>query len=155
MTKVNLDKLQATTNGNIETIIAEKDLGNGMLITLGEAVDTNREAIKAVAPDTTKELLLVAHPEVKYSENEPDELDYTSKAGKPTRAYHLTVGDKFQAEVALFTAPPAKGDIVSGDTATFGYKTAVGTEQTKFLVERLTTFDFDARPMALLRVLSV
>lgn len=153
MTKVNLDKLQATTNGNIETIIAEVDLGNGTLITLGEAVEGNREAIKAIAPDTTKELLLVAHPEVKYSENDPDELDYTSKAGKATRAYHLTVGDKFQVERSLFTAPPTKGDIVTADPATFGY--AAGSGQTTFLVERLTTFDFDAREMALLRVLTV
>lgn len=156
MTKVNLDKLQATTNGNIETIIAEVDLGNGTLITLGDAVVGNREAIKAIAPDVAKELLLVAHPEVKYSENDPDELDYTTKAGKATRAYHFTVGDKVQVEQSLFDAVPVANDIVTGNPATFGYtKTGADTAQTKFLVERLTTFDFDARPMALLRVLSV
>ena len=36
-----------------------------------------------------------------------------------------------------------------------GYAVAAGTEKTTFVVERLTSFDFDARPMALLRVLSV
>lgn len=155
MTKVNLDKLQATDNGNIETIIADVDLPNGVLITLGDAVTGNREAITAVAPDTTKELLLVAAPEVNKNPYVLDELDYTSPANKVTRAYHLTVGDKFQVERALFTAPPTVNDIVTGDPATMGYTVAAGTEKTTFVVERLTSFDFDARPMALLRVLSV
>ena len=60
MTKVNLDKLQATDNGNIETIIADVDLPNGVLITLGDAVTGNREAVTAVAPDTTKERIITS-----------------------------------------------------------------------------------------------
>lgn len=155
MAKANLDKLQATTNGNIETVIAEVDLPNGSLISLGEAFDDNREAVKAIAPDTTKELLLVVHPEVDYNDRVLDELDHTTPAGKATRAYHLTVGDKFQVEQSLFAATPAKGDIVSGNAGNYGYTTAAGTEQTTFIVERLTKFGWDSRDMALLRVLSV
>lgn len=157
MTKANLDKLQATTNGNIETVICESDLPNGSLISLGEALeDVGREVVKAIAPDVTKELLLVVHPEVKYDRAlRHDELDYVSPKGKATRAYHLTVGDKFQVEQVLFAATPVKDQVVTGNPATFGYAVAGGTEQTTFLVERLTTFGYDKRPMALLRVLSV
>jgi len=154
MAKVNLDKLQATDNGNIETVVAEVALPNGSLIALGEAIEDNREALKAIAPTATEELLLVARPEVQYDNRRVDELDFTTPAGLETRAYHLTVGDKFQVEQALFTATPAKNDIVTGDTATYGYKTAGGTERTTFKVERLTKFGWDKRDMALLRVIT-
>ena len=135
MAKVNLDKLQAVSNGNIESVISNSDLQNGALIALGDA-----------------ELLLVAAPEVKYDES-LDQLDITTKAGKAVRAYHLTVGDKFQVEQMLFDAVPAKGDVVTGN-ATYGYKADAGS-RTTFVVEELTKFGFDQRPMALLRVLTV
>jgi len=158
MTKVNLDKLQATDNGNIETIIATVDLPNGVLIALDEAVEGNREAIKAVAPVLDQEMLLVAAVE---RQNNPfeyvlDALDYTSPKDKETRAYHLTIGDKFQVEQSLFDVAPVAKDVVTGNPATMGYtKTGADTAKTTFVVERLTKFDFDARPMALLRVLTV
>jgi len=156
MAKANLDKLQATTNGNIESVIATVDLPNGSLISLGDASSVGREVVEAIAPDNAKELLLVVHPEVKYNQFDRwDELDYTSPAGKATRAYHLTVGDKFQVEQTLFEVAPNAGEIFSGNASNYGYATATGTEQTKFVVERLTTFGYDKRPMALLRVLSV
>ena len=152
MAKVNLDKLQATSNGNIESVISNTDLHNGALIALGEAVSGERELVNAVAPADDAELLLVAAPEVKYDES-LDQLDIITKAGKAVRAYHLTVGDKFQAEQMLFDAVPAKGDIVTGN-ATFGYK-ANTAGRTTFVVEALTKFGHDQRPMALLRVLTV
>lgn len=156
MAKANLDKLQATTNGNIESVMADVDLPNGSTVSLGDAItDRGGELVKAIAPDPTKEVLLVVHPEVKYNQQDRfDELDYTSPKGKATRAYHLTVGDKFQVERALVVGgAPAVNDILVGDAATYGY--AVGTGQTTFLVERLTHFGYDKRPMVLLRVLSV
>lgn len=160
MTKANLDKLQATTNGNIESVIAEVDLPNGSVISLGEAyvapMGLDREVVKAIAPDVTKELLLVVHPEVKYDARDRwDELDYVTPKGKVTRAYHLTVGDKFQVEQVLFAATPAVNEVITGNPATYGYAVAGGTEQTTFIVERLTKFGHDRRDMALLRVLSV
>lgn len=156
MTKVNLDKLQATDNGNIETVVGTVDLPNGALIALGEAIEDNREALEAVAPSATEELLLVAHPEVKYNQQDRhDELDYVTPAGKHTRAYHLTVGDKYQAEQVLFSVTPAKNDMVTGDPATYGYMASAGTERTTLKVERLTKFGWDKRDMALLRVVTV
>lgn len=150
MTKVNLDKLQAVSNGNIESVVGSGDLGNGALVALGARVAGERELMNAVAPADTEELLLVAAPEVKADES-LDQLDITTKAGKPVRAYHLTVGDKFQAEQMLFDAVPAVGDVVTGN-ATYGYK-ANTAGRTTFEVEELTTFG--GRPMALLRVLTV
>ena len=152
MTKVNLDKLQAKSNGNIESVVAEAALKNGALIALGDAVEGERELVAAVAPADTAELLLVAAPEVKADES-LDQLDIETDAGKPVRAYHLTEGDKFQVELSLFAATPAKGDVVTG-AANYGYKANV-SGRTTFEVEQLTTFGFDKRPMALLRVLTV
>lgn len=152
MAKVNLDKLQAKSNGNIESVVGLVDLHNGSLIALNGLVAGEFELMDAAVPANTKELLLVAAPEVKPDES-LDQLDVLTKAGKPVRAYHLTVGDKFQVELSLFNAAPAVGAIVTGGAA---YKYIVNVDsRTTFVVEALTTFGFDARPMALLRVLTV
>lgn len=152
MTKVILGKLQAKSNGNIESVVSTQALKNGALVALGDAID--HEKVNATAPAADKELLLVAAPEVKYDET-LDQLDIETPAGTPVRAYHLTEGDKFEVEVALFAAAPAVNDIVTGN-ATHGYA-VVGAEgaKTTFVVEALTTKFHDARPMARLRVLTV
>lgn len=150
MTKVNLDKLQAKSNGNIETVIAGTELGNGALVALGER--KGREAMEAVAPSNTAELLLVAAPEVQYDETK-DQLDTTTPAGKEVRAYHLTEGDLFQVEKALFDAPASVGDVVTGN-ADYGY-TANVDSRTTFKVDAETKFGHDRRDMYLLRVLTV
>lgn len=149
MTKVNLGKLQAKSNGNIESVVGAVALKNGTLVALGTAID--HEKVNAVAPTDTAELLLVAAPEVKYDETQ-DQLDIETSAGTPVRAFHLTEGDKFEVEVALFATAPEANDVVTGN-ATYGYKEAVGTEKTKFVVEALTTRY--NRAMARLRVLTV
>ena len=152
MTKVNLDKLQAKSNGNIESVVASVEMKNGALIALGTQVAGERELLNVLAPAKDKELLLVAVPEVKYDES-LDQLDMSIQAGKPMRAFHLTVGDKFQVERSLFAAAPKVGDIVTGN-ATYGYAVNVDS-RTTFIVEELTKFDYDQREMALLRVLTV
>ncbi|WP_144509960.1 hypothetical protein [Bacillus sp. FJAT-22090] len=152
MTKVNLDKLQAKSNGNIESVVGTVSLNNGALVALGTAVAGERELVNAVAPTDTAELLLVAAPEVKPNQS-LDQLDYATPAGKAVRAYHLTEGDKFQVEQSLFDAVPNEGDVVTGN-ATYGYKVNADS-RTTFVVERLTKFGYDQRPMALLRVLTV
>lgn len=156
MAKLNLDKMKAERGvGSIETVIATVDLDNGALVSLGEAIAGNREAMEAIAPDPEKEHLLISRPEVDYNEfNKPDELDVVTLAGRPVRALHIYVGDKYQAEQALFVAPPAVGDIVTGDAGTYGYKVATGTEPTRLKVERLTKFGWDRRDMALLRAVA-
>lgn len=157
MAKANLDKVQASYNGNIETVVASVDLPNGSLVALGEAFGTtfgqDREAMVAVAPSATEELLLVVAPEVEYdNKTNWDELDRINKKDLPVRAYHLVKGDKFQVELSLFDAAPAQDDVVTG-APNYGYTAAAGAEITKFKVERLTKFGYDKRDMALLRVL--
>lgn len=154
MAKVNLDKIQSKNYGNIESVVATVELHNGALVALNGSLNgVERELKEAVAPSAEAELLLIAAPEVKYNES-LDQLDFSTPAGKPVRAYHLTEGDYFQVEQSLFEATPAQGNIVTG-SATYGYKVAGGTERTKFVVDELTTFGWDARPMALLRVVSI
>ena len=152
MAKVNLDKLQATSNGNIESVTHNAALENGAVVALGGLKAGHRDVMEVKTPANTDELLLVATPEVQYDETK-DQLDYTNAADSVARAYHLTVGDKFQVEQALFGATPSVGDIVTGN-ATFGYETNVDS-RTTFVVEALTKFGFDRRDMALLRVLTV
>lgn len=155
MAKLNLDKMKAERGvGSIETVIATVALENGALVSLGDAVQGNREALEAIAPDPEKEHLLIARPEVKYNQFDKwDELDITTEAGTPVRALHIYSGDKYQAEQKLFVATPAVNDIVTGDAATYGYKVATGTEPTLLKVERLTKFGWDRRDMALLRAI--
>lgn len=155
MAKANLDKLQAKSNGNIQTVVATVALPNGSVVALGDMVAGEREQFAAVAPAAAAELLLVVAPEVKADES-LDQLDITTAIGKPVRAYHLAKGDMFQVERSLFDVAPTKGAIVTG-SATYGYKAynATTPEKTTFKVEELTTFGHDARPMALLRVLTV
>lgn len=153
MAKVNLDKLQATSNGNIENVVVGTTaLHNGALVALGAKVTGQFDQLAVAAPTSAAELLLVAAPEVKYAENAPDELDILNETGKVVRAYHLTVGDKFKVEQSLFAATPVVGTVVTGN-ATFGY--AVGTGRTTFMVEEIGTYWADARPTATLRVLTV
>ncbi|WP_341323372.1 hypothetical protein NSQ62_07830 [Solibacillus sp. FSL H8-0523] len=152
MTKVNLDKLQAKSNGNIESVLVANGLLNGSLVALGTPVAGERELMNAVAPAKDKELLLVAVPEVKADES-LDQLDIFIQSGEAARAYHLTVGDKFQVERSMFTAAPVVGAVVTGN-ADYGYSVNVDS-RTTFVVEALTKFDYDQRDMALLRVLTV
>jgi hypothetical protein len=132
--KVNLDKINASAHGNIESVVADVALENGALISLGERVDGERELMNAVAPAADAEVLLVAAPEMKYEEN-VDRLDMATPAGEPARAYHLVKGDIFRVEVELFDAEPAKGDIVTA-SADYGYTaTGADTAATRFQVE--------------------
>lgn len=152
MTKLNLDKISAKGDGNLVSVVSETEvLKNGALVSLGDLKDGERELFDAVVPNDALELLLVAAPEVTYADD-TNNLDFETPVGQPVRAYHLKRGDMFQVEQSLFTATPAKDDVVTGN-ATYGYKVAAGTEVTTFKVEALTKFGFDRRDMALLRVL--
>jgi len=152
MAKANLDKVSAKKHGNIETVVATVALPNGSLVALGDLVTGEREAFHAETPANGKELLLVVAPETKYDES-LDQLDYTTPAGQAVRAYHLTEGDLFQVELSLFAVAPTKGDIVTGGAAHKYVANVSG--KTTLKVEKLTTFGYDRRPMALLRVLTV
>ena len=155
MTKINLDKLQASKVGNIESIIADVVLPNGSLVAIDEAVTGERELQKVKTPALADEVLLVASVEMHYDTLYADQLDYTLPIGETGRAYHLTIGDKFQVEQTMFAATPNKGDIVEVNPATLGYTAVTTGARVTFLVEALTLFGYAKTPMARLRVLTV
>src|SRR6185312_2280746 len=123
MTKVNLDKIQASGYGNIESVQSETvTLPNGVLISVAGLVTGEREIRVVEAPADDKELLLVATSEVQHNVD-TDNLDFEAPIGYVARAFHLTAGDMVQVEQSLFVATPAVGDIVTGD-ANYKYKVA-------------------------------
>lgn len=91
---VRLDKLQAVYSGNISSVKSATQIDNGRVVITGSLVAGQRELFNAATPTAvaTDEVLLVASPEVTYEAGDGI-LNFTNKAGKPARAYHLTVGD--------------------------------------------------------------
>lgn len=92
---VRLDKVQATYNGNLESVITNVDLKNGAVITIGGLVDGHREAVIGATPtDVAIDMpLLVASPEIVYDSNKHNIHDFINVKGKPLRAYYYTLGD--------------------------------------------------------------
>ncbi len=111
---VNLDKLQASAVGNIESVVHTVDMTNGLFFNLGglKAGETELREVSAVSESTIEsdEVLLHATPEVVYSSEKDDIVDFVVKAGKAGRAYHLTVGDIVTLTSDLFTATPTVGE---------------------------------------------
>jgi hypothetical protein len=96
---IRLDKVQSVYVGNIESVqYDDADLPQGSAVNLGALVTGSREIYTAGQPATatlgTAEVLLVASPEVMYEAGKALG-DFTNKAKKPCRAYHLTEGDVF------------------------------------------------------------
>lgn len=93
---VKLDRVKAVYSGNIESVQYALDMENGSFITLGALVSGSSELYTAATPATatltTEEVLLVASPEVIYTPGATLK-DFTNLAGKPARAFHLSVGD--------------------------------------------------------------
>lgn len=154
MAKVNLDKIQASKVGTIESVVHTADLENGAPIALGAKVAGERELVEVAAPTPDAEVLLVASPEVNNRLTHGwDGIDYVNKAGQPARAYHLTEGDLFQVEKKLVDGDVAEGDILEA-TADFLYaKVETPSAKTQFRVEQLTKLGFDSRDAVLLRVI--
>lgn len=118
---VNLDKVLASYNGNIESVVHTADLDNGSFIHLGALVDGERELRQVVIPSTTsitsEELLMVASPEVMY-ESGKSLKDFYNPANKPARAYHLSVGDIITLSDDAFTGATVLNQYVIPANAT-------------------------------------
>lgn len=116
---VNLDKIAALQNGNIESVVHTVDMDNGSLINLGGIADpSNPELKQVVVPSTatlgSEEVLLVHSPEVQGNMYLPGtELkDFYNPANKPARALHLTVGDIFTITSDGVDGTPAVGKYI-------------------------------------------
>ncbi|MDD4760743.1 MAG: hypothetical protein PHU66_08050 [Bacteroidaceae bacterium] len=95
---VRLDKINASTHGNIESVVHSANLENGMVCMLGSLVNGERELYNVAIPTNatiiTDEILLIASPEIMYDERLDRLRDFFISANKPARAYHFAVGDE-------------------------------------------------------------
>jgi hypothetical protein len=95
---VNLDKLQAKKNGNLESLQYTSDVPNGYVAHVGSLVSGTRNVFNAVLPTTASiantEVVLIASPEYNYLPGKSLE-DFINPAGLNMRAYHLHAGDIF------------------------------------------------------------
>ena len=111
------DKVLSSYNGNIESVLihdaeGEVSVPNGVFVTLDGLAGIGREVKKAVlAEDGTKDVLLVASPEVMY-ETGADIGEFENEAGEVARAFRLADGDVISLTVDLLAegAEPAVGD---------------------------------------------
>lgn len=94
------DKVLSSYNGNIESVLIhnaggteEVSVPNGVFVTLDGLAGIGREVKKAVlAEDATKDVLLVASPEVMY-ETGAEIGEFINEAGEVARAFRLADGD--------------------------------------------------------------
>lgn len=110
---VNLDKVQAGTVGNLESVQHDAELENGMFVVLGDLLDGEREVheVEAVT-DAEQELLLHASPEIRYSSLEQGLENFFLEAGRVGRAYHLTAGDTFTVTDNMIEGETVVGEYV-------------------------------------------
>ena len=114
------DKVLSSYNGNIESVLIhdaggteEVSVPNGVFVTLDGLAGIGREVKKAVlAEDATKDVLLVASPEVMY-ETGTDIGDFVNEAGKVARAFRLADGDVISLTEDLLAegSAPEVGDV--------------------------------------------
>ena len=117
------DKVLSSYNGNIESVLIhdaegteEVSVPNGVFVTLDGLAGIGREVKKAIlAEDATKDVLLVASPEVMY-EAGADIGDFINEAGQVARAFRLADGDVISLTEDLITGvteanKPEVGDV--------------------------------------------
>lgn len=111
---INLDKIQAKKNGNLESLKHTADVAQGSVAHVGALVTGSRDVHELVTPATatitTDEVVLIASPEYSYLPGKSLE-DFVNVTGTPMRAYHLTEGDVFTLS----------DDGIDGTTAVGGY----------------------------------
>lgn len=116
---VNLDKIHASYTGNIESVKWDGGiLQNSMPCILGGLATGESELYNilytgATGSLATTEVLLIAAPEVLYSDEKMDD-DFYIATGNACRAYHLTVGDIFTLSniASSITSTAATGDCI-------------------------------------------
>lgn len=118
---VRTDKLFGTDNraglvsvryqpGDVMTAIE-----NGNVVKLGALETGSREIYKGVEPaknDAIRDIVLVASPEVMYSERKRNLSDFQNEAGAIARGYRLHSGDIFSVTADALSAA---GDITVGN----------------------------------------
>lgn len=156
------DKLQATYNGNLESVRHNAEMKNGMLVHLGalEGGQLGREVRTVVVPDgtsiKTEEIIVVYTPEVLYDERLTMK-DFVIEADKVARGYHLAKGDIFTVDADLVTGTVAEGSILVPSGLNYAVSADDNVTEgslTVFEVIEATTLGFDERPAYAVQVKS-
>lgn len=154
-----MDKVQATYNGNLESVKMVAEQTNGVVVKLGGLVVGERELKNGVAvTDVAKdEVVLVSAPEVMYDARKYGLKDFVIPAGQAARAYHLVVGDIVTLTADLITGAPVVGKYVVPANGAFKLAAAadlIGGTRLAFEVIEATTLGADSEAAFALQVIS-
>lgn len=158
---VRLDKVQASYNGNIESVVHTANVDNGSICNLGDLVIGETElralATPATATLATEEVILIASPEINY-ETGKGLKDFTNVANKPMRGYHLTKGDivtiTYAGITCLANDIPVKGNhVIQADgSLKLTESAAIGATSFAGRIIDLTTLGYDSTPAAVIQI---
>jgi hypothetical protein len=158
MAIVRLDKMQASYNGNLESVVHNADLKNGSVIVLGDLVAGEREIKQVVVPTSVlagaESVLLVAAPEMDYDPRKQLK-DFVNPANEAVRAYHLTRGDIFTVTDDMIVGSSVVGQFASAD-AGFQVKASTTKPATRTVLKVIekTTLGFDGLAATAFQVIS-
>lgn len=158
MSLVRLDKIASAYNGNLESVVHNADMANGSFVMLGGLVAGERELRQVAVPTAieaaSKEVLLVASPELSYDALKKDD-EFVNKANKAARAYHLSAGDIFTVTDDMISGATAVGKFVEPiDGLKLGAADAAPSTRFAGIVLEKTTLGFDAQPATVIQVLN-
>lgn len=164
MAIVNLDKVQACYSGNLESMVFDTDVTNGVFAHIGGLkeglVSGDGEVVEAVVPTAesiaTQEVVLHASPEVNYDPRQAGLKHFKLKAGEIGRGYHLTPGDMITLTEDLIDGTPVVGEYVipqAGSMKLVASKDGAGTYFVAKVVEK-GVLGFDAQTAYTIRVVN-
>jgi hypothetical protein len=155
---VNLDKLQASKIGNLETLQHTADVPNGSVAHVGALVAGQRDVFSVVVPTTATitntEVVLIASPEVLYLPGKSLE-DFTNVAGTNMRAYHLHAGDVFTISDDGIDGATVEGQYVIPQNNSLRLAAAADLSGgTKFAAKviKKTTIGYNQKPATVVQV---
>jgi hypothetical protein len=155
---VNLDKLQAKKNGNLESLQHTADVPQGTVAHVGSLVAGTRDVFNVVVPSTasilTDEVVLIASPEYNYLPGKSLE-DFVNVTGLNMRAYHLHVGDTFTISDDGIDGTTVEGQFIIPQNASMKLKAAADlTGGTRFAAKviKKTTIGFTGKPATVVKV---
>lgn len=155
---VNLDKLQASKTGNLESLKHTADVPNGSVAHVGTLVAGERDLFNLVVPTTASiantEVVLIASPEVVYLPGKSLE-DFVNVTGIPMRAFHLHAGDVFTISDDGLDGTTVEGQYVIPQNNSLKLIAAVDlTGGTKFAAKviKKTTIGFTGKAASVVQV---
>lgn len=158
MAIVRLDKVQASYNGNLESVKHSADMSNGSVVNLGALVagetELHQVAVPATATLASEEVLLVASPELMYDSLKKGLADFTNKANVAARAYHLVAGDVFTVTDDMITGASVVGQYVSPQNGSLLLAASAGLPSTRFIGKVIAkeTLGFSKSPATVIKV---